>query len=120
VLPNVRVEERAEGKDLELLASGVLERLFGQGGCDPVSLESVRDLGVHDGDQTGSRVIFGEACDLAVDERLVALLIRVVANLDGHGPRMIALAARLAAGDVNDLDRGARAGRIARLHDHHP
>ena len=80
---DVGVHERTERQDLEPAPPRVIERVADQRGADPLALEGVVDLRVEEGDQPGPRAIGGEAGQLAVDGGLEALLIRVVAYLDG-------------------------------------
>ncbi|HXM87024.1 MAG TPA: hypothetical protein VN889_05275 [Solirubrobacteraceae bacterium] len=85
-------DERTERQHREATCAGVVQSEPDQPIGESTALQPLFDLGVDERDQAGLRPIGGEADDVAVDRKLIALTIGRVSQLDalwrGHAARL--------------------------------
>jgi len=79
-----RVHERTERENLKASPARIVERFAHEDRPDPLSLERIIDLRVHEGDQPWLHAVGDEARQSAIDHGFVTLRLWVVTNLYGH------------------------------------
>src|ERR1039458_5110717 len=89
VLNHPAVHERAVGKDRQVPLPDRVQSRPDKVTADALTAETVAGFGVGEGDLVSAQVILDDASEFTVRADLESLLVRIVGNLQVHGPQVI-------------------------------
>src|ERR1019366_9515877 len=89
VLNHPAVHERAVGQDRQVPLPDRVQSLPDKVTADVLTAETVAGFGVGEGDLVSAQVILDDASEFTVRADLESLLVRIVGNLQVHGPQVI-------------------------------